>query len=85
MDPKQHVLWANMAEAEMQVSATKTGADQQALVAKALEHYNKALELKPDDSAYHNNYGLALAKTGKYPEALVFVGGHLISQVDLPR
>lgn len=69
IDPKQHVLWANMAEAEMQVSATKTGADQQALVAKALEHYNKALELKPDDSAYHNNYGLALAKTGKYPEA----------------
>ena len=69
MDPKQHVLWANMAEAQMQLSASKTGADQQALVAKALENYNKAIELKPDDAAYHNNYGLALAKTGKYPEA----------------
>ena len=69
IDPKQHVLYANMAEAQMQLSGTKTGADQQTLVAKALENYLKALELKPDDSAYHNNYGLALAKNGKYPEA----------------
>jgi tetratricopeptide (TPR) repeat protein len=68
IDPKQHVIWANLAESEMQASAAKTGADRDALVAKALEHYLKALELKPDDAAYHNNYGLALAKIGKYPE-----------------
>jgi tetratricopeptide (TPR) repeat protein len=69
IDPKQHVIWANLAESEMQLSAAKTGGDRDALVSKALEHYQKALELKPDDAAYHNNYGLALARTGKYAEA----------------
>jgi tetratricopeptide (TPR) repeat protein len=69
IDPKQHVIWANLAESEMQLSATKTGADRDGLVAKALEHYGKAIELKPDDAAYHNNFGLALARVGKYAEA----------------
>jgi tetratricopeptide (TPR) repeat protein len=69
IDPKQHVIWANLAESEMQLSATKTGGDRDALVAKALDHYGKAIELKPDDAAYHNNFGLALARVGKYAEA----------------
>ncbi|MBI3694833.1 MAG: tetratricopeptide repeat protein [Acidobacteria bacterium] len=68
MDPKQHVLFANMAEAQSNLAATKTGAEQQAVMAKALENYAKAIELKPDDAAYHNNYGLALSKMGKFPE-----------------
>jgi tetratricopeptide (TPR) repeat protein len=69
MDPKQNVIWAQLAEAQMQSSATKTGAEQQAAVAKGLDAFTKALELKPDDAAYHNNYALALAKDKKFPEA----------------
>jgi tetratricopeptide (TPR) repeat protein len=38
-------------------------------VGKAIEAYNKALELKPEDASIHNNYGLFLAKAGKFPEA----------------
>src|SRR5207248_8610113 len=36
---------------------------------KAYESYNKALELKPDDAAYHNNYALSLARGKQFPEA----------------
>jgi tetratricopeptide (TPR) repeat protein len=69
MDPKQHVVWANLAESLMGLSKTKTGEEQKTLMAKGLEAYAKAMELKPDDAGYHNNYGLALAKAGKFPEA----------------
>ena len=69
LDPKQSVVWANLAEAYMGQSKTKTGADQQAVFAKAYEAYSKALEIKPDDASAHNNYALALAKGGKFPEA----------------
>jgi len=69
MDPKQHVVWANLAESLMGQSKTKTGDEKKALETKGLEAYAKAIELKPDDSGYHNNYGLALARSGKFPEA----------------
>jgi tetratricopeptide (TPR) repeat protein len=36
---------------------------------KAAESYQKAIELKPDDSEYHNNLGNAYAEMGKIPEA----------------
>jgi tetratricopeptide (TPR) repeat protein len=36
---------------------------------KGVESWVKALELKPDDAAYHNNYALALAKLKKFDEA----------------
>jgi len=69
MDPKQHVIWANLAESLMGAAKTKTGDEQKALMAKGFDAYAKALELKPDDAGYHNNYALALAKGGKFPEA----------------
>ncbi len=69
MDPKQTAIWAQLADANMQLSATKTGADQQAALDKGLEAYTKAIELKPDDAAFHNNYALALVKAKKIPEA----------------
>ncbi len=69
MDPKQNVIWAQLAEAYVQSSATKTGAEQQAAMSKGLDAFTKALEIKPDDAAYHNNYALALAKDKKFPEA----------------
>ena len=69
MDPKQNVIWAQLAEAYMQSSAQKTGAEQQAAMDKGLQAYTKALEINPNDPAYHNNYALALAKAKKTPEA----------------
>jgi tetratricopeptide (TPR) repeat protein len=69
MDPKQTAIWAQLADANMQLAAQKTGAEQQAALDKGLEAYTKAIELKPDDAAFHNNYALALVKAKKIPEA----------------
>ena len=69
MDPKQNVVWAQLAESYTQAALLKAGPDRDALMAKGLEAYTKALEIKPDDAAYHNNYALALAKAKKFPEA----------------
>ncbi len=68
-DPKQHVIWGNLADAYASLAATKSGADQDAALAKAVDAYNKAIELDPNDPAYHNNFALILAKAKKYPEA----------------
>jgi len=68
-DPKQHVVWAHLADAYMGQASAKTGAEQDAILAKGLEMYVKALELKPEEAAYHNNYALALARAKKFPEA----------------
>jgi Tfp pilus assembly protein PilF len=69
LDPKQHVVWAQLAEAEMNFAGTKSGADADAETQKGLTAYSKAIELKPDDAGYHNNYALALARAKKFPEA----------------
>jgi tetratricopeptide (TPR) repeat protein len=69
MDAKQHVIWANLAEAYFGLAGSKTGDEQSKLVDEGSKAYNAAIELKPDDSAYHNNFGLALAKNRKYKEA----------------
>ena len=68
MDPKQHVIWGNLAEAYSEVSKTKTGAEKDAALAKAYENYKKAIELAPTDANYYNNYAFALARGGKIPE-----------------
>lgn len=69
MDANQNVIWANLADAYTGLAGTKTGADQQAAQDKALEAFQKAITLKPDDPAYHNNYALALARAKKYDDA----------------
>ncbi len=69
LDPKQHVVWAQLAEADISLAGTKSGPDSEATMQKGLDAYTKAIELKPDDAGYHNNYALALAKDKKYPEA----------------
>src|SRR5215471_14919073 len=69
LDPKQHVVWANLAEAYFGQAKSKTGDEQAGLMNKGFEAYSKALELKPDDAGYHNNYALALARGRKFPEA----------------
>ncbi|HEV1284825.1 MAG TPA: carboxypeptidase regulatory-like domain-containing protein [Bryobacteraceae bacterium] len=71
MAPDQNVVWGNLADAYAGAAKAKTGADQQALLDKGIESYKKAIELKPDDAAYHNNYALLLAQSKKADEALV--------------
>ncbi len=69
LDAKQHVVWAQLAEAYIGLSGTKTGAERDAAMEKGLLTYQKAIELKPDDAAYYNNYALALVKAKKVEEA----------------
>ena len=69
MDPKQHVIWGNMADAYAGQAGKVTGDDQAKAYEAAFDAYKKALELKPDDAAYHNNYGLLLARAKKFDEA----------------
>jgi tetratricopeptide (TPR) repeat protein len=69
MDPKQHVIWANLAEAYIGQAGTKPPAEQEPVMAKGMEAWAKAIELKPDDAGYLNNYALSLAKAKKFEEA----------------
>jgi tetratricopeptide (TPR) repeat protein len=69
LGPEQHVVWGNMADAYSARAATKTGDAQMADVVKAAEAYQKAIAIKPDDAAYHNNYALVLAKEKKFDDA----------------
>lgn len=64
LDPKQHVVWGNLAESYAGQAATD-----QAAYPKAFESYAKAIELAPTDASYINNYGLLLARAKKYEEA----------------
>ncbi|MBZ5608678.1 MAG: hypothetical protein LAP38_10495 [Acidobacteriia bacterium] len=69
MDANQHVIFANLADSYTGLATTKTGAEQQAALDKSLDAYQKAITLKPDDPAYHNNFALALARDKKFSEA----------------
>jgi len=67
-DPTQVAVWANLGDAYVKNAEGKTGADFDTNIQKGLEAYNKAIELKPDYPASHNNFALALAKAKKFPE-----------------
>jgi len=69
LDPNQAVIWANLADAYVGDAAAKTGDDQTAALGKGIEAYKKAVDLKPDSAAYHNNYALTLAKAKKFDDA----------------
>jgi tetratricopeptide (TPR) repeat protein len=69
LDQTKDVVWANAADAYANLAGVKTGAEQQAANEKAIAAYKKAIELKPDDAAYHNNYALVLAKAKNMTEA----------------
>lgn len=69
MGPEQHVVWGNMADSYAARAATKTGDAASADYTKSAEAYQKAITIKPDDAAYHNNYALVLAKNKKFDEA----------------
>ncbi len=71
LDPMQHVVWGNLADALVSRSkvAGKNAADREADWAKASEAYQKAIAIKTDDAAYHNNYALVLANQEKFDDA----------------
>ncbi len=68
IDPKQPAVWAQLGDAYMRMAEGKTGPEFDTNIQKGTEAYGKAIELKPDDPATHNNYALALAKAKKFPE-----------------
>ncbi len=68
LDPKQHVIWGNLAEVYSEQGKTQTGAEQMASLEKAVENYNKAIELLPTDAGYVNNLALVYARMKKFPE-----------------
>jgi tetratricopeptide (TPR) repeat protein len=69
LDPNQNVVWGRLGDSYSALAKTKTGADQDALLGKAIEAYQKAIALKAEAPEYHNNYALALAAEKKFTEA----------------
>ncbi len=70
LDPTKDLLWYRLAEVE-RIGATKT-ADASAkttMMNNAIEHYKKAIAIKPV-GAYYNNLGEAYAKAGNTQEAM---------------
>ena len=68
MDATQNVIWAQLADASLQLAATKPE-EAEALRKQGFDAYKKAIELKPDEAAYYNNFALALAKAKQIDEA----------------
>ena len=68
LDPKQHVVWGNLAEAYAEVGKVKTGPEQEAALTESVNAYNKALELVPNDASYRNNLALVYARMKKFTE-----------------
>jgi Flp pilus assembly protein TadD len=68
LDDKQVVVWSGLADAYVAIAPTK-GAETGAFYDKGFDAYKKAIELKPDDAAYYNNFAIALAKDKKLDEA----------------
>lgn len=69
IDPTQIAVWSNLATAYTEQAKTKTGADFDATMQKALDTYSKALALKPEDPGLHNNFALTLARDKKFEQA----------------
>jgi tetratricopeptide (TPR) repeat protein len=68
LDATQVVVWSGLADAYVAAAGQKP-ADAAGLYDKGFEAYKKAIELKPDDAAYYNNYAIALAKDKKLDDA----------------
>jgi len=69
IDPKQIVIFAQLADTYVQKSGAVAGAAKKEALAKGIDAYAKVLVLKPEDPSYHNNYALALARAGRMDEA----------------
>lgn len=68
IDPEQHVIWANLADAQLSLAQTKAGDERNAVAEEAIASYDKAIALEPTNGAYVHNKGLALVRVGKIEE-----------------
>ena len=68
IDPMQVAIWSGLADAYVGAAQAKP-TEAAALYEKGFDAFRKAIELKPDDAAYYNNFALALAKDKKIDEA----------------
>lgn len=64
IDPEQDVLFAQLAESQVNLAKSKTGDEREALYSDAVAAYDKAIALKPQNAAYYNNKGLAQVSAG---------------------
>ena len=65
LDASQHVIWANLGDAQAKMALTKAGADRSKLYGEAIASYDKAIEIDATNAAYHNNLGLVMVRAGK--------------------
>ena len=68
MDASQPVIFSQMAAAYEGAALAKP-ADAAGLRDKEFDAWKKAIALKPEESAYYNNYALALGKAKNIPDA----------------
>ena len=67
IDPEQHVIWGNLAEALSGMVTTKVGDAREAVGEEAIAAYRRAISIEPDP-AYHNNLGLLLIRLQRVEE-----------------
>jgi tetratricopeptide (TPR) repeat protein len=70
IDPKQHVVWANLGDVYVGRADTKKGSDQESDLNESMLAYEKAMELTPESAVYHNNYARSLARAKKTDQAM---------------
>ena len=68
LDPTQHVVWAQLADAQLSLAQTKVGDERNQVLEGAVTSYDKAIALDPTSGAYLHNKGLALVRIGKLEE-----------------
>src|SRR4029079_19673103 len=61
--------WANLGEVYVSRAESKKGGDQEPDFNESLAAYLKAVELKPDDAVYHNNYARSVVRVKEVDEA----------------
>ena len=65
LDASQHVIWANLGEAQAKMALSTAGAGRSKLYGESIASYDKAIEIDATNAAYHNNLGLVMVRAGK--------------------
>ena len=65
LDASQHVIWANLGDAQAKMALSTAGAGRSKLYGDAIASYDKAIEIDATNAAYHNNLGLVMVRAGK--------------------
>jgi superkiller protein 3 len=68
IDAQQHVVWAQLADAQLSLAQGKVGDERNQILEGAISSYDQAITLEPANGAYMHNKGLALVRMGKLEE-----------------